>query len=66
MVTPYLSDPAVVEEAGAVAVRISEKLDPKFSDEIGVALNQVLKSAKSPPVLEAARKRMAQLKLPVQ
>jgi HEAT repeat protein len=66
VVTPYLSDPAVVEEAGAVAVRISEKLDPKFSDEIGVALNQVLKSAKSPPVLEAARKRMAQLKLPVQ
>ena len=66
LVTPYLSDPAVVEEAGAVAVRITEKLDPKFSAEIGVALNQVLKSAKSPQVLDPARKRMEQLKLPIQ
>lgn len=66
LVTPYLSDPAVVEEAGAVAVRITEKLDPKFSEEIGVALNQVLKSAKSAQVLDPARKRMEQLKLPVQ
>ncbi len=66
LVTPYLADPAVVEEAGAVAVRISEKLDPKFSEEIGVALNQVLKSAKSPQVLDPARKRMEQLKLTIQ
>ena len=66
LVTPYLADPAVVEEAGAVAVRISEKLDPKFSEEIGVALNQVLKSAKSPQVLDSARKRMEQLKLTIQ
>lgn len=65
LVTPYLADPAVVEEAGAVAVRIAEKLDPKFSEEIGVALNQVLKSAKSPQVLNPARKRMEQLKLPI-
>lgn len=66
LVTPYLADPAVVEAAGAVAVRITEKLDPKFSAEIGVALNQVLKSAKSPQVLDPARKRMEQLKLPIQ
>lgn len=66
LVTPFLADPAVVEEAGAVAVRITEKLDPKFSEEIGVALNQVLKSAKSPQVLDPARKRMEQLKLPIQ
>ncbi len=66
LVTPYLADPAVVESAGAVAVRIAEKLDPKFSAEIGVALNQVLKSAKSPQVLEPARKRMEQLKLPIE
>ena len=66
LVTPYLADPAVVEAAGAVAVRITEKLDPKFSEEIGVALNQVLKSAKSPQVLDPARKRMEQLKLPIQ
>lgn len=66
LVTPYLADPAVVEEAGAVAVRISEKLDPKFSEEIGVALNQVLKSAKSPQVVDPARKRMQQLKLTIQ
>jgi HEAT repeat protein len=66
LVTPYLSDPAVVEEAGAVAVRIAEKLDPRFSAEIGVALNQVLKAAKSPQVLDPARKRMEQLKLPIE
>jgi HEAT repeat protein len=66
LVTPYLADPEVVEAAGAVAVRISEKLDPKFSEEIGVALNQVLKSAKSPQVLDPARKRMEQLKLTIQ
>ena len=66
LVTPYLADPAVVEAASAVAVRITEKLDPKFSEEIGVALNQVLKSAQSPQVLDPARKRMEQLKLPIQ
>lgn len=66
LVTPYLADPALVEAAGAVAVRITEKLDPKLADEIGAALNQVLKSAKSPQVLDPARKRMEQLKLPIQ
>jgi hypothetical protein len=66
LVTPYLSDPAVADEAGAVAVKIAEKLDAKDSADIGTSLNQVLKSAKSPQVLDKARKRMDQLKLPVQ
>jgi len=65
MVASYLSDTAVVEEAGAVAVRIAGKLDAKNADDIGVVLNQVLKSAKSPPVLDPARKRLEQLKLPI-
>lgn len=66
LVTPHLSDPAVADEAGAVAVKIAEKLDPKESADIGTALNQVLKSAKSQQVLDKARKRMEQLKLQVQ
>lgn len=66
LVTPHLADPAVVEEAGAVAVKIAEKLDAKHAGEIGSALNQVLKSARSPQILDRARKRMEQLKLPVQ
>ncbi len=66
LVTPYLTDSSVIEEAGAVAVKISEKLDAKHAGEIGSALNQVLKSAKSPQILDRARKRMEQLKLPVQ
>jgi HEAT repeat protein len=66
LVTPYLSDAAVADEAGAVAVKIAEKLDAKHSADIGTSLNQVLKSAKSSPVLDQARKRMSELKLPVQ
>jgi len=66
LVTPHLSDPAVADEAGAVAVKIAEKLDAKDSADIGASLNQVLKSAKSPQVLDKARKRMDQLNLPVQ
>lgn len=66
LVLPYLEDPAVVEEAGAVAVKIAGKLDARHSAEIGPALNQVLKSAKSAQVLDPARKRLDQLKLPVQ
>jgi hypothetical protein len=66
LVTPHLSDPAVADEAGAVAVKIAEKLDAKDSADIGTALNQVLKSAKSQLVLDKARKRMDQLNLPVQ
>lgn len=65
-VTPYLSDAAVADEAGAVAVKIAAKLDAKDSADIGKALNQVLKSAKSSQVLDQARKRMDELKLPVQ
>ncbi len=65
-VTPYLPDPAVSDEAGAVAVKIAEKLDAKDSAEIGTALNQVLKSAKSQQVLDKARKRMDQLKLTIE
>jgi len=66
VVNPHLSDAAVADEAGAVAVKIAEKLDAKNSTDIGTSLNQVLKSAKSPQVLEKARKRMGELKLPVQ
>ncbi len=66
LVTPYLSDAEVADEAGAVAVKIAEKLDAKNSAEIGTALNLVLKSAKSSPVLDQARKRLNELKLPVQ
>ncbi len=66
LVTPHLADSSVVEEAGAVAVKIAEKLDAKYAGEIGSALNQVLKSAKSPQVLDSARKRLEKLKLPVQ
>jgi len=66
LVTPQLSDPAVADEAGAVAVKIAAKLDAKDAAEIGKALNQVLKSAKSSQVLDQARKRLDELKLPVQ
>ena len=66
LVTPHLSDPAVADEAGAAAVKIAEKLEAKDSADIGKALNQVLKSAKSQPVLDKARKRLEQLNLPVQ
>lgn len=66
LVTPHLSEPAVADEAGAVAVKIAEKLDATYSSDIGTSLNHVLKSAKSPQVLEKARKRMDQLKLPIQ
>lgn len=62
---PYLTDAAVIEEASSVAVRISEKLEVKDAADIGPALNQVLKSSKSQPVLDKARKRLEQLKLPV-
>ncbi|MCU0783770.1 MAG: HEAT repeat domain-containing protein [Verrucomicrobia bacterium] len=66
LVTPHLSDAAVADEAGAVAVNIAEKLGTKDAADIGVALNQVLKSAKLPQVLNPARKRMNELKLKVQ
>lgn len=60
-----LSDAEVAEEASAVTVKIAEKLDAKHGAEIGTALNQVLKTAKSTQVKEAARKRLNQLKLPI-
>lgn len=66
LVSPHLADPAVADGAGAVAVKIAEKLDAKDSADIGRALNQVLKSAKSPQVLDKARKRMEQLKLTIE
>ncbi len=66
LVIPHLSDPAIADQAGAVAVKIAEKLKAKDSADIGTALNQVLKFAKSPQVLDKARNRMGQLKLPVQ
>lgn len=66
LATSHLSDAAVAEEASAVAVKIAEKLDAKHADDIGAALNQVLKTAKSSQVQDAARKRLNQLKLPIQ
>ena len=66
LVTPHLADAAVADEAGAAAVKIAEKLDAKESADIGKALNQVLKAAKSEQVLDKARKRMEKLNLPVQ
>lgn len=66
LVTPHLSDAAVADEAGAAAVKIAEKLDAKESADIGKALNQVLKSSKSEPVLAKARKRMEQLNLTIE
>jgi len=61
-----LSDATIAEEASAVTVKIAEKLDAKHGAEIGTALNQVLKTAKSSQVKEAARKRLNQLKLPIE
>jgi HEAT repeat protein len=63
LVAPYLSEPALADEAGAAAVKIAEKLNAKFKSDMAPVLNQVLKSAKSEPVLEKARKRMEQLEL---
>jgi hypothetical protein len=62
----HLSDETVAQEAGAVAVKIAEKLDPKHGADIGPVLNQVLKTTKSSQVQAAARKRLNQLKLPIE
>jgi len=66
LVTPHLSDPALADAAGAAVVGIAEKLDAKDAEVLGPALNQVLKSAKSAPILDQARKQLDRLKLPVQ
>ena len=66
LVTPHLSDPALADAAGAAVVGIAEKLDAKDAEVLGLALNQVLKSAKSAPILDQARKQLDRLKLPVQ
>ena len=57
-VAQYLSDPALVEETGAAAVRIAAKLDTKFKQDILQVLGQVLKSCKSEAVLADARKAL--------
>jgi HEAT repeat protein len=62
----HLSDETVAQEASAVAVKIAEKLDPKHGTDIGPVLNQVLKTTKSTQVQAAARKRLNQLKLPIE
>lgn len=61
-----LSDDSVAQEACAVTVKIAEKLDGKHGADIGPALNQVLKIADSSQVKESARKRLNQLKLPIE
>jgi HEAT repeat protein len=63
LVAPMLSQPALADEAGAAAVKIAEKLNAKFKSDMAPVLNQVLKTAKSEPVLEKARKRIEQLGL---
>lgn len=59
----YLADAALADEAGAAAVKIATKLPAADKEAIGVALNQVLRSAKSEPVLDKARKRLTELGL---
>lgn len=59
----YLADAALADEAGAAVVKIAGKLPATDKEAIGAALNQVLKSAKSEPVLDKARKRMAALEI---
>jgi hypothetical protein len=61
MVSGYLSDPELADEAGAAAVKIAEKLDAKYKAHMEPVLMLVLKSSKSDPVLDKARKRMEQL-----
>ncbi len=61
LVTEYVSEAPLAEEAGAAAVKLSDRLDPKYKDDIGLALNRVLKTAKSEAVLAQARKRMEAL-----
>ena len=59
----YLSDGTLADEAGAAVVKIAAKLPATDKAAIGEALNQVLRSAKSGPVLDSARKRMSALEL---
>ena len=62
----YLSDENVAQEACAVTLKIAEKLEAKYGPEVGPALNQVLKIAKSSQIKDSARKRLNQLKLPIE
>ncbi len=59
----YLSEAALVEEAGAAVVQIAGKLPATDKEAIGPALNEVLKSVKSETVQTKARKRLTDLGL---
>jgi hypothetical protein len=65
LITPHLADPAVANEAGAAAVKVAEKLDAKYAANIRESLLQVLRFVTSSQVLDQARNRMNELKLPV-
>ena len=66
LVAAYLADPALVDEAGAAAVKISAKLGAPNKAEIAPVLNQVLKSAKAKPVLDATQAQMKKLGIAVE
>jgi HEAT repeat protein len=60
-IVPYLSETEVADDASASAVRIAGKLDKSFANEVTPVLLQVLKVAKSEPVLAKARAQIEQL-----
>jgi len=66
LVASYLSDPELADEVGAAAVKLSVKLGARHKDELSPVLREVLKSAKSKPVLDAAREQMSQLGIPAE
>jgi HEAT repeat protein len=60
-IVPYLSETEVADDASASAVRIAGKLDKSFANEVTPVLLQVLKVAKSEPVLAKARAQIEKL-----
>ena len=61
LVAAYLADAELVDEAGAAAVKVSDKLGTGAKAEITPVLQQVLKSAKAKPVLDATQAQMKKL-----
>lgn len=59
----YLSEAALVNEAGAAVVQIAGKLPATEKEAIGAALSEVLKAVKSESLQAKARKRMNELGL---
>lgn len=64
LVSKYVADSALANEAGAAAVKICAKLDAASKADAAPVLNQVLKSAKAKSVLDGARKQMERLGIP--